>query len=259
MARLTKEANKEKQDLKETIAILTDQLQGEMESRLMLQDNLKRVFMRGVCALNLEAMNVLSGSQQSPTNPSIAQVSNQQFPSLKGLPQTNLFNGDDPEWKHQEFDKVGSSFQRSPGVVTLDRSARRVDVRLEPQSTQRIDVEPQIENSSTNLDPRLLINRVDRTDIGRVTQRSVPSMEGRTTYQIDQGDGRLDVNTTDRRMDNENIVDEYDVPFSPPEPITQDDLNVGLPFVIYNQPRNENTDIKHGKIRGKGNVVKRQK
>jgi len=39
---------------------LRKQLQEEAKQRALLQDNLKRVFMRGVCALNFEAMSLLS-------------------------------------------------------------------------------------------------------------------------------------------------------------------------------------------------------
>lgn len=38
---------------------LTAELEKEMQTKRMMQDNLKRVFMRGVCALNLEAMSLL--------------------------------------------------------------------------------------------------------------------------------------------------------------------------------------------------------
>mmetsp|Transcript_61437 Transcript_61437/g.146483 ORF Transcript_61437/g.146483 Transcript_61437/m.146483 type:complete len:555 (+) Transcript_61437:73-1737(+) len=39
---------------------LKEQLAKEERQRMLLQENLKRVFMRGVCALNFEAMNLLS-------------------------------------------------------------------------------------------------------------------------------------------------------------------------------------------------------
>ncbi|EER14743.1 hypothetical protein Pmar_PMAR015275 [Perkinsus marinus ATCC 50983] len=39
----------------------TAELEKEMQTKRMMQDNLKRVFMRGVCALNFEAMSLLGG------------------------------------------------------------------------------------------------------------------------------------------------------------------------------------------------------
>jgi len=51
---------------------LKRQLAEEKRQRELLQDNLKRVFMRGVCALNFEAMSLLSEgaiTEQSPDPP----------------------------------------------------------------------------------------------------------------------------------------------------------------------------------------------
>lgn len=43
----------------------TAELEKEMQTKRMMQDNLKRVFMRGVCALNFEAMSLLGEAEET--------------------------------------------------------------------------------------------------------------------------------------------------------------------------------------------------
>ncbi|KAF4674722.1 poc5 centriolar protein [Perkinsus chesapeaki] len=67
LANATQRANdsamwdEEKAALVARIDDLTAELEKEMQTKRMMQDNLKRVFMRGVCALNFEAMSLLGG------------------------------------------------------------------------------------------------------------------------------------------------------------------------------------------------------
>ncbi|KAF4715030.1 Programmed cell death protein 2, partial [Perkinsus olseni] len=67
LANATQRANdsaawdEEKSSLLARIDDLTAELEKEMQTKRMMQDNLKRVFMRGVCALNFEAMSLLGG------------------------------------------------------------------------------------------------------------------------------------------------------------------------------------------------------
>jgi len=77
--RLCALVNLERDRLQEELKHTQAQLKREVDTRALLQDNLKRVFMRGVCALNFEAMNILSNptaaaqpsqqQQQQPTSP----------------------------------------------------------------------------------------------------------------------------------------------------------------------------------------------
>ncbi|EER16054.1 conserved hypothetical protein [Perkinsus marinus ATCC 50983] len=64
---------------------LTAELEKELQTKRMMQDNLKRVFMRGVCALNFEAMSLLGGQ---PSNESEAE---EQFNRLFGSPSATTF------------------------------------------------------------------------------------------------------------------------------------------------------------------------
>lgn len=54
---------KEIQLLQERLAAATKDLDQEAKNKVLIQDNLKKAFMRGVCALNFEAMNILQPGQ----------------------------------------------------------------------------------------------------------------------------------------------------------------------------------------------------
>ncbi|GFR41396.1 hypothetical protein Agub_g2075, partial [Astrephomene gubernaculifera] len=57
-------------DLKRMLADAQVQLEQEAEARSRLEDNMKRAFMRGVCALNIEAMNIMKrGAPPGGVNP----------------------------------------------------------------------------------------------------------------------------------------------------------------------------------------------
>ncbi|KAG2455136.1 hypothetical protein HYH02_000955 [Chlamydomonas schloesseri] len=57
-------------DLQRMLADAHAQLEREAEARNRLEDNMKRAFMRGVCALNIEAMNVMKrGAPPGGANP----------------------------------------------------------------------------------------------------------------------------------------------------------------------------------------------
>eukprot|EP00930_Biecheleria_cincta_P027079 TRINITY_DN19025_c0_g1_i1.p1 TRINITY_DN19025_c0_g1~~TRINITY_DN19025_c0_g1_i1.p1 ORF type:complete len:660 (+),score=112.40 TRINITY_DN19025_c0_g1_i1:90-1982(+) len=59
-AKLFEQMESERNQLLTEAEELRKQLQEEARQRALLQDNLKRVFMRGVCALNFEAMSLLN-------------------------------------------------------------------------------------------------------------------------------------------------------------------------------------------------------
>ncbi|CAD8192834.1 unnamed protein product [Paramecium pentaurelia] len=63
---------KEQQLLEQKLFEATTQLDEANKIKLSMQENLKRAFMRGVCALNFEAMNVLNGSSQQMELDSLA-------------------------------------------------------------------------------------------------------------------------------------------------------------------------------------------
>ncbi|CAD8197894.1 unnamed protein product [Paramecium pentaurelia] len=63
---------KEQQLLEQKLQEATFQLDEANKIKLSMQENLKRAFMRGVCALNFEAMNVLNGSSQQMELDSLA-------------------------------------------------------------------------------------------------------------------------------------------------------------------------------------------
>ncbi|CAD8198769.1 unnamed protein product [Paramecium octaurelia] len=63
---------KEQQLLEQKLLEATSQLDEANKIKLSMQENLKRAFMRGVCALNFEAMNVLNGSSQQMELDSLA-------------------------------------------------------------------------------------------------------------------------------------------------------------------------------------------
>jgi centrosomal protein POC5 len=48
--------------LREKLAEANGFVENEQRNRSLMQDNLKKAFMRGVCALNFEAMNILHPS-----------------------------------------------------------------------------------------------------------------------------------------------------------------------------------------------------
>jgi len=58
--KLFEEMEQDRMKAASTIDLLSRQLAEEQRQRALLQENLKRVFMRGVCALNFEAMSLLS-------------------------------------------------------------------------------------------------------------------------------------------------------------------------------------------------------
>eukprot|EP00434_Breviolum_minutum_P027147 symbB.v1.2.024010.t1/scaffold2242.1/size84735/2 len=62
-AKLFEQMELERAQLVAQVEDLKKSLGEEAQQRQMLQDNLKRVFMRGVCALNFEAMSLLNDPQ----------------------------------------------------------------------------------------------------------------------------------------------------------------------------------------------------
>lgn len=58
-SKLSMTLNKEIQDLTFRLDETQTQLQAELDSKTSIQGNLKKAFMRGVCAMNFEAMNIL--------------------------------------------------------------------------------------------------------------------------------------------------------------------------------------------------------
>jgi len=62
-AKLFEQMETERNQLVAQVEDLNKQLGEEAKQRAVLQDNLKRVFMRGVCALNFEAMSLLNDPQ----------------------------------------------------------------------------------------------------------------------------------------------------------------------------------------------------
>jgi hypothetical protein len=52
--------NKEIESLRDRLRDATGIVDQENRSKTMMQENLKKAFMRGVCALNFEAMNILN-------------------------------------------------------------------------------------------------------------------------------------------------------------------------------------------------------
>jgi hypothetical protein len=59
------EYGKEIQGLRNQLAESNKIVEEETRNRQIMQDNLKKAFMRGVCALNFEAMNVLNPNSTS--------------------------------------------------------------------------------------------------------------------------------------------------------------------------------------------------
>jgi len=113
--RLISEMALERGRLATEVEQLTRQLKEEARKRELLQDNLKRVFMRGVCALNFEAMTLLSDGTTDPSAASIGeqqqqrQQEQQQYPAAAALPSTE---GPPPP---TEFDWM--QFERRAGLV----------------------------------------------------------------------------------------------------------------------------------------------
>lgn len=62
--------NKEIQMLREKLTETTSQLEIIQAEKINMQNDLKKAFMRGVCALNFEAMNILNTKQQPESNAS---------------------------------------------------------------------------------------------------------------------------------------------------------------------------------------------
>lgn len=57
--------NKEIEGLRERLSEAQAIVDNEQRHKAMMQENLKKAFMRGVCALNFEAMNILNPSDQN--------------------------------------------------------------------------------------------------------------------------------------------------------------------------------------------------
>jgi hypothetical protein len=85
---------KEIQLLQERLETANRELNQEAKAKVIIQENLKKAFMRGVCALNFEAMNILQPGQ-SPDDPA---------------PQTDYITGLDA--------LVGSAFQEASAIST---------------------------------------------------------------------------------------------------------------------------------------------
>ncbi|KAL4508125.1 hypothetical protein ABPG72_021498 [Tetrahymena utriculariae] len=92
---ITNRFNKEMALLKEQLQETQQQLNSILYTKEQMSENLKKAFMRGVCALNFEAMNVIQGSQvgfnpdtflSQLDNPQQTQVNNNS--QLKNMSQT---------------------------------------------------------------------------------------------------------------------------------------------------------------------------
>lgn len=57
--------NKEIESLREKLNEASIIVEGEQKNKVMMQENLKRAFMRGVCALNSEAIGILNPNEHS--------------------------------------------------------------------------------------------------------------------------------------------------------------------------------------------------
>lgn len=67
---ITQRFNKEMSELRTQLAETQKNLQQVHVTKESMQDNLKKAFMRGVCALNFEAMNVIQGAGGSQSDSS---------------------------------------------------------------------------------------------------------------------------------------------------------------------------------------------
>lgn len=54
--------NKEIESLRDKLNDANSYVENEQRNKMLIQENLKKAFMRGVCALNFEAMNILHPS-----------------------------------------------------------------------------------------------------------------------------------------------------------------------------------------------------
>ncbi|GAB4820103.1 hypothetical protein N2152v2_007149 [Parachlorella kessleri] len=80
--RLYLEANAANETLSQRLAELEEELAGERKTRAKLEEDMKRAFMRGVCALNIEAMAIMkNGGAPGAENASF----NQALPHATGL------------------------------------------------------------------------------------------------------------------------------------------------------------------------------
>ncbi len=60
MQGLCAQYNKEAEQLREKLQETQTQLEKEQKNKAAMQENLKRMFLKGVCAMNFEAMNLFS-------------------------------------------------------------------------------------------------------------------------------------------------------------------------------------------------------
>lgn len=84
-AKLFDQMERDKERMTADLERMQAQLAEEQRQRIVLQENLKRVFMRGVCALNFEAMNLLSDGCSADFGASNALSSNAMAPELLTL------------------------------------------------------------------------------------------------------------------------------------------------------------------------------
>ena len=57
--------NKEIEQLRNRLSEATEVVDKETRNKMAMQENLKKAFMRGVCALNFEAMNILDPNDKN--------------------------------------------------------------------------------------------------------------------------------------------------------------------------------------------------
>lgn len=112
-SKLIGEVGLERERMAAELERLKHQLSNEERHRVQLQENLKRVFMRGVCALNFEAMTLL--------NPASADVGATSTGGMKEnvAPPLNQVGFD---WANFESQKtaLGSNGANAPGLASGD-------------------------------------------------------------------------------------------------------------------------------------------
>ena len=72
-------------------------IQEEEENKIIIQENLKKAFMRGVCALNLEAMSILKNTDGSNDVNSLLfqttqNVQQEEIPKPRTQPRMEMMN-----------------------------------------------------------------------------------------------------------------------------------------------------------------------
>ncbi|CAD8203362.1 unnamed protein product [Paramecium octaurelia] len=128
---------KEQQLLEQKLLEATSQLDEANKIKLSMQENLKRAFMRGVCALNFEAMNVLNGASQQMEldslatnllmNPFQQSTTTQQQQSTLHQPQqfnqlndTLILNESKDQWQRQHSPPKNITYHQQNRLETND-------------------------------------------------------------------------------------------------------------------------------------------